>query len=73
MVTGASLSEMMLLVAVYVVFLAFAFHGPSHWTDDKGLKFADFINHFPFAAGMLFVAAHGPGRLLVLKQNIIDR
>ena len=57
----------------YVVFLAFAFHGPSHWTDDKELEFGGFISHFPSAAGMLFAAAHGPGRLLALKQNIISR
>ena len=57
----------------YVVFLALAFHGPSHWTDDKGLEFGGFISHFPFAAGMLFAAAHGPRRLHALKQNIISR
>ena len=60
LLTGAYYSEMMLLGAVYVVFLAFAFHGPSHWTDEKGLEFGAFISHFPFAAGMLFAAAHGP-------------
>ena len=73
LVTGAYFSEMMLLGAAYVVFLGFAFHGPSRWTDDKGLEFGGFISHFPFAAGMLFAAAHGPGRLLALKRNIIAR
>jgi putative oxidoreductase len=73
LVTGAYFSEMMLLGAIYVVFLAFAFHGPSHWIDDKGLEFGGFISHFPFAAGMLFAAAHGPGRLLALKRNFISR
>jgi putative oxidoreductase len=73
LITGAYFSEMMLLGAAYVVFLAFAFHGPSHWTDDKGLEIGGFISHFPFAAGMLFAAAHGPGRLLALKRNIISR
>ncbi len=71
LVTGAYFSEMMLLGAIYVLFLAFAFHGPSHWTDDKGLEFGGFISHFPFAAGMLFAAAHGPGRLLALRRSII--
>ena len=31
----------------YVVFLAFAFHGPSHWTDDKGLEFGGSSATFP--------------------------
>jgi putative oxidoreductase len=73
LVTGAYFSEMMLLGAIYVVFLAFAFHGPSHWTDDKGLEFGGFISHFPFAAGMLFAAAHGPGRLLAMSRSFIGR
>ena len=72
LLTGAYYSEMMLLGAVYVVFLAFAFHGPSHWTDDKGLEFGSFISHFPFAAGMLFAAAHGPGRLLALRHGLLS-
>jgi putative oxidoreductase len=73
LLTGAYFSEMMLLGAIYVVFLAFAFHGPSHWTDDKGLEFGGFVSHFPFAAGMLFAAAHGPGRLLALCWGILRR
>jgi uncharacterized membrane protein YphA (DoxX/SURF4 family) len=73
LLTGAYFSEMMLLGAVYVVFLAFAFHGPSHWTDDKGLEFGGFISHFPFAAGMLFAAAHGPGRVLAMSRSLIGR
>jgi putative oxidoreductase len=73
LLTGAYFSEMMLLGAIYVIFLAFAFHGPSHWTDDKGLEFGGFISHFPFAAGMLFAAAHGPGRLLAMGRGILRR
>jgi len=69
LLTGAYFSEMMLLGAVYVVFLAFAFHGPAHWTDSKQLEFGAFVSHFPFAAGMLFAAAHGPGRLLALRRG----
>jgi putative oxidoreductase len=73
LLTGAYFSEMMLLGALYVVFLAFAFHGPSHWTDDKGLEIGGFISHFPFAAGMLFAAAHGPGRLLAMSRSLLRR
>lgn len=73
LLTGAYFSEMMLLGAVYVLFLAFAFHGPSHWTDDKGLEFGAFVSHFPFAAGMLFAAAHGPGGLLAISRTVLRR
>jgi putative oxidoreductase len=73
LLTGAYFSEMMLLGAVYIVFLAFAFHGPSHWTDEKGLEFGGFISHFPFAAGMLFAAAHGPGQLLAMSRSLLRR
>jgi putative oxidoreductase len=73
LLTGAYFSEFMLLGAIYVVFLGFAFHGPSHWTDEKGLEFGGFISHFPFAAGMLFAAAHGPGRLLASGRSFIHR
>lgn len=61
------------LAFALVFLMAFAFHGPSHWTDDKGLEFGGFISHFPFAAGMLFAAAHGPGRLLAMSRNFIRR
>ena len=62
--SGAFFSEAALLAALYVVFLAFAFHGSSHWGSDQlgQLEFGAFISHFPFAAGLLFAAAHGPGR-----------
>ena len=32
--TGAYFSEAALLAAAYVLFLAFAFHGPSHWAGN---------------------------------------
>ena len=62
--SGAFFSEAALLAALYVVFLAFAFHGPSHWGADQigQLEFGGFMSHFPFAAGLLFAAAYGPGR-----------
>jgi putative oxidoreductase len=73
LLAGAYFSEMMLLGAIYVVFLGFAFHGPSHWTDDKGLEFGAFVSHFPFAAGLLFAAAHGPGHFLAMKFGLLRR
>ena len=65
--TGAFFREANILGAIYVVFLAFAFHFVSHWTDAEGLNFGAFVSHFPMAAGMLFAAVHGPGQKLTLK------
>lgn len=69
--TGAYFREAALLAAVYVVFLGFTFHGPSHWTDAEGLNFGAFIGHFPFAAGLLFAAVAGPGRVLTLRRGLL--
>ena len=71
--TGAFFREAALLGAAYVVFLGFAFHGPSHWTDNEGLNFGAFISHFPCAAGLLFAAVHGPGRVLALKLGFLEQ
>ncbi|HZR01594.1 MAG TPA: DoxX family protein [Burkholderiales bacterium] len=64
--TGAYFCEASLLAAGYVLFLAFAFHGPSHWSANQA-EFGFFVDHFTFVAGLLFAAAHGPGRTLTLK------
>lgn len=66
--TGAYFSEAALLAAAYVLFLAFAFHGPSHWAGNQ-TEFGFFVDHFTFIAGLLFAAAHGPGRVLTLKRG----
>ena len=64
--TGAFMTPLALIGAVYVVFLGFAFHGPSHWTGNQA-EFGSFMSHFPFAAGLLFAAVHGPGSVLASK------
>lgn len=69
--TGAFFREASLLAAVYVIFLGFAFHGPSHWTDPQMLEFGAFVSHFPFAAGLLFAAVHGPGRTLTWAKGVL--
>jgi putative oxidoreductase len=69
--TGAFFSEAALLAAAYVLFLAFAFHGPSHWEGNQA-EFGFFVDHFTFIAGLLFAAAKGPGRM-ALRQSIIGR
>src|SRR4051812_26772470 len=70
--TGAFFTEAALLAAVYVIFLAFAFHGPSHWEGNQS-EFGFFVDHFTFMAGLLFAAVHGPGRTLALRHTIIGR
>jgi uncharacterized membrane protein YphA (DoxX/SURF4 family) len=70
LLTGAFFAEAALLAAVYVVFLAFAFHGPSHWSGSQA-EFGFFVDHFTFMAGLLFAAAHGPGPLLAINLRFL--
>ena len=70
--TGAFFSEAGLLAGAYVIFLAFAFHGPSHWQGPQGqYEFGFFVDHFTFLAGLLFAAVHGPGQKLAMRQGFI--
>ncbi|WP_018427098.1 DoxX family protein [Hoeflea sp. 108] len=68
--SGAFFSEAALLAGVYVIFLAFAFHGPAHWQGNQA-EFGFFIDHFTFLAGLLFAAAHGPGEALAAKLGVL--
>jgi putative oxidoreductase len=70
--TGAFFSEASLIAGVYVIFLGFAFHGPSHWAGNQA-EFGFFVNHFTFLAGLLFAAAKGPGHVLSLRHTIIGK
>ncbi|MGP2491853.1 DoxX family protein [Mesorhizobium sp. PUT5] len=70
--TGAFFSEAALLAAIYVIFLAFAFHGPSHWQGNQA-EFGFFVDHFTFFAGLLFAAVHGPGERLAIRRGFIWR
>jgi putative oxidoreductase len=67
--TGAYFSVAALLAAAYVLFLGFAFHGPSHWEGNQ-TEFGFFVDHFSFFAGLLFAAAHGPGRVLAMQKRL---
>lgn len=67
--TGAYFSEAALLAGAYVIFLAFSFHGPSHWQGNQ-YEFGFFVDHFTFLAGLLFAAAHGPGNALALHKSV---
>ena len=66
--TGAYFSAVSLLAGAYVLFLGFAFHGPSHWAANQA-EFGFFVDHFTFVAGLLFAAAHGPGHVLVANMG----
>jgi putative oxidoreductase len=68
--TGAFFREAALAAIVYVLFLAFSFHGPSHWAASQA-EFGFFVDHFTFVAGLLFAAVNGPGDVLVLKLSLI--
>ena len=71
-VTGAFFAETCLLAALYIIFLAFAFHGPAHWQGNQA-EFGFFVDHFTFMAGLFFAAVHGPGRILALRKTFIGR
>ena len=64
LLTGVFFSETAVLAVGYVLFLAFAFHGPSHWNANQ-TEFGFFVDHFTFIAGLLFAAMYGPGQVLV--------
>ena len=69
--TGAFFTEASLLAAAYVIFLGFAFHGPSHWQASQA-EFGFFVDHFTFFAGLLFAAVHGPGRWALRNLSLIS-
>ena len=68
--TGRFFAPAALLAAVYVVFLGVAFHGPSKWAENPN-ELGFFIDHFTFMAGLLYAAAHGPGRILAMRRRAV--
>jgi uncharacterized membrane protein YphA (DoxX/SURF4 family) len=60
--TGILMREAALLAAIYILFLAFSFHGPSGWEANQ-MEFGVFVDHFTFTAGLLYMVAFGPGPL----------
>jgi uncharacterized membrane protein YphA (DoxX/SURF4 family) len=65
--TGALFRQAALAAAAYVLFLGFAFHGPSKWAANQ-MEFGFFVDHFTFLAGLLYAAVHGPGRWWIVKR-----
>jgi putative oxidoreductase len=70
LLSGAYFSEAAIVAAIYVVFLGFAFHGPSYWAANQA-EFGFFVDHFTFLAGLLFAACYGPGGFLALKWRLL--
>lgn len=70
--SGAFFTPAAIVAAIYVIFLGFSFHGPSHWAGNQA-EFGFFVDHFTFVAGLLFAAAHGPGNVLVAPVGRLGR
>jgi len=66
--TGLFFSEVALVAAAYVLFLAFAFHGPNRFAASP-MEYGFFIDHFTFIAGLLFAAVHGPGNKMIVRRQ----
>jgi uncharacterized membrane protein YphA (DoxX/SURF4 family) len=71
LLSGAFFTEAALLAAAYILFLAFAFHGPNRWEGNQ-VEFGFFVDHFTFIAGLLFAAVHGPGSW-AFRRTLIGR
>lgn len=67
--TGLFFREAAVVSILYVLFLAFSFHGPAHWAANP-MEYGFFTDHFIFIAGLLFAAVHGPGPTLVPRRSI---
>src|SRR5215469_4220218 len=70
--TGAFFREAALAAAAYVLFLAIAFHGPSHWAGNQD-QFGFFVDHLNFIAGLLLAAVLGPGDVFALNRARLIR
>jgi putative oxidoreductase len=66
--TGLLFREAAIVSIAYVLFLAFAFHGPNRWGANP-MEYGFFVDHFTFIAGLLFAAVHGPGDKFVWRRN----
>jgi uncharacterized membrane protein YphA (DoxX/SURF4 family) len=69
LLTGAWFSEAAVAAGVYVIFLAFAFHGPALWQSNQ-TEFGFFFDHWVFLAGLLFAAVHGPGARWAVRWRL---
>lgn len=66
--SGAYFRQVAFLSLLYILFLGFMFHGPSHWATSMA-EFGFFVDHFTFAAGLIALIASGPGRISLARGN----
>ncbi len=72
LLTGAFFKEAAIVGAAYVLFLAFSFYGPAHWSGNL-MAYGLFSSHLPFIAALLLAAAYGPGTTFVLNPRLTSR
>ena len=72
LLTGLFFREAASVGTAYVLFLAFSFYGPAHWSGDL-MAYGLFSSHMPFIAALLFAAVYGPGTILVLNPKFTPR
>lgn len=70
LLTGLYFSEVAVVAAAYVLFLAFSFHGPEKFASNP-MEFGFFVDHFTFIAGLLFAAVHGPGKAMAVRRRFV--
>jgi uncharacterized membrane protein YphA (DoxX/SURF4 family) len=66
--TGVYFRQAAFLAMLYVLFLGFAFHGPSHWAGNQ-MEFGSFVDHFIYAAALVYMVAHGTGNAWALRRE----
>jgi putative oxidoreductase len=67
--TGKYFRLAALIAIPYILFLAFAFHGPSMWTANQ-MEFGFFVDHFMMVAGFLYMLGFGPGTTWTLGKKV---
>jgi putative oxidoreductase len=67
-IIGKYFKEATLLLAAFSVVVSFPFHNPSVWADSPVDKIM-FMKNMAIAAGLLYMASHGPGRTWSLGKK----
>ena len=65
-ILGKYFREASIILAVFVLFISFPFHGPNLWATDPTAQMM-FMKNMAIVAGLLFMAAHGAGNTWKLK------
>ena len=65
-ITGTHFKKATLILAFFVFFISFPFHGPSLWATDPTAQMM-FMKNMAIVGGLLFMTAHGAGNTWKLK------